>query len=210
MTAESLAEGTPAGEDRAPAGAERARTVVTITDPQAIRALAHKVRLDVIDELFGSEDTYTATDLAKRFGLTPSAMSYHLRALEKWGYLVRAEPSADGRERLWKAAGETLEVGDKASASALVASTLIDIQLASLRDRVKAALAAASAAGEDGDAEDLMLAQSKLRITDAESKEFQRRYHELVDEFRQRHRSGTEPGLKKMHLTAVLIPEIEA
>ena len=63
----------------------QAPQVVSITDPQAIRALAHDARLIVLDELFASQTTRTATELASMCSLTPSAMSYHLRALEKYG-----------------------------------------------------------------------------------------------------------------------------
>ena len=62
---------------------------VSISDPQAIRALAHEARLTVLEELFASQATRTATELATRCELTPSAMSYHLRALEKYGYVAK-------------------------------------------------------------------------------------------------------------------------
>ena len=54
---------------------------VEITDPKAIRALAHAARLEVISELYSTQVSRTATELATQTGLTPSAMSYHLRAL---------------------------------------------------------------------------------------------------------------------------------
>ena len=52
-----------------------------LTDPRAIKALAHPARLAVIDELFAGRQL-TATECAEIAGLSPSAMSYHLRALE--------------------------------------------------------------------------------------------------------------------------------
>lgn len=188
---------------------DRRRGVVNITDPQAIRALAHKVRLDVIDELFGSEESYTATELARSFGLTPSAMSYHLRALEKWGYVVRAASAGDGRERRWKAAGETLTVGDRSSASDLVASTLVDVTLNATRDRVNRALAEAEAMGGSAPSS-LMLASSKLKVTDAEAKEFTAEYHQLVDKYRKLVRSPERTEtLKGMYLTTIFVPEAD-
>ena len=71
---------------------------VVITDPRAIRALAHPARQRIIDELYSGR-VLTATECAELAGLTPSATSYHLRALERWGSIERAEASADGRER---------------------------------------------------------------------------------------------------------------
>ncbi|HEX9087931.1 MAG TPA: winged helix-turn-helix domain-containing protein, partial [Arthrobacter sp.] len=76
-----------------------------ITDPKAIRALAHAARLEVISELYSTQVSRTATELAAQTGLTPSAMSYHLRALQKWGIVVPAPTAGDARERRWKAAG---------------------------------------------------------------------------------------------------------
>ena len=63
---------------------------VEITDPKAIRALAHAARLEVISELYSTQLSRTATELAAQTGLTPSAMSYHLRALQKWGIVAPA------------------------------------------------------------------------------------------------------------------------
>jgi DNA-binding transcriptional ArsR family regulator len=80
---------------------------VVLSDPRAMRALAHPARLAAIDELYQG-NVRTASELAETTGLTPSAMSYHLRALEKWGIVLRAEPAGDGRERPWRAAGRGL------------------------------------------------------------------------------------------------------
>lgn len=77
-------------------------TTLTLTDPRAIRAIAHEARQQVIDELY-SGSVLTATEAARICGLSPSAMSYHLRALEKWGIVVRDDTSSDGRERPWRA-----------------------------------------------------------------------------------------------------------
>ena len=66
---------------------------VVLTDPAAVRALAHPARLVVIDALYDGE-VLTATECAERAGVTPSAMSYHLRALEKAGLVVRARRRA--------------------------------------------------------------------------------------------------------------------
>ncbi|WP_426564764.1 ArsR/SmtB family transcription factor [Angustibacter sp. McL0619] len=77
---------------------------IVLTDPRALRALAHPARTAVLDELYQGKVS-TSSQLAELTGLTPSAMSYHLRALEKWGIVVRAE-SVDGRERPWKAAAK--------------------------------------------------------------------------------------------------------
>ncbi|WP_411731564.1 ArsR/SmtB family transcription factor [Paeniglutamicibacter sp.] len=115
-------------------------TSVSISDPQAIRALAHEARLTVLEELFASQATRTATELATRCDLTPSAMSYHLRALEKYGYVVRAASEGDGRERRWKAAGGQLVLGSL-SDSTSAKNAYLNVQLNAFRDRLSAEIA---------------------------------------------------------------------
>lgn len=81
--------------------------LLELTDPRAFRAIAHPARTLVIDELYGGVQR-TASELAQRTGLSPSAMSYHLRTLEKWGIVKRAGSAEDGRERPWKRAAKRL------------------------------------------------------------------------------------------------------
>ena len=122
--------------------AKRERPPVTISDPRTIKALAHPARLAVIDALFGGGEM-TATECAHLAGLTPSAMSYHLRALEKWGIVERAETSADGRERPWRAAGRGLRVDSaQPRASAVAEAVLVNDLLDRTRHDVLEWLAA--------------------------------------------------------------------
>lgn len=107
----------------------RPRNQIVLKDPRAIRALSHPARIRVIDELYGGR-VATSTELAELTDLTPSAMSYHLRAMEKQGLVVRDDSSTDGRERPWRAAGTGLNVSaltttaQKAAANLLVGAVL--------------------------------------------------------------------------------------
>jgi DNA-binding transcriptional ArsR family regulator len=73
----------------------------TITEPEALEALAHPLRLELIDYLM-SQGPATASTCARAVGDTPSNCSYHLRVLAKVG-LVEEVASQDGRERPWRA-----------------------------------------------------------------------------------------------------------
>jgi DNA-binding transcriptional ArsR family regulator len=192
------------------------RVVVTITDPLAIRALAHKVRLEVIDEFFSSKRAHTATELAGRFGLTPSAMSYHLRALEKWGYVVRVESTGDARERYWRAAGDTLNVGGLAMASELISSSFIDVTLGTARDRVVRALGSAEATEGENKAA-FLVENSKYLLTKKQSEDFvaefealSKRYRQLSDDAEDRVGTGgsVPSGSRHMHATMLFVPEV--
>jgi DNA-binding transcriptional ArsR family regulator len=71
-----------------------------LTDPDVVEALAHPVRLDVLNYLT-SDGPATASVCARAVGDTASNCSYHLRVLARHG-LIEAADSADGRERPWR------------------------------------------------------------------------------------------------------------
>ncbi|HKT04115.1 MAG TPA: winged helix-turn-helix domain-containing protein [Rugosimonospora sp.] len=72
-----------------------------IRDPGVMRALAHQARLAILEHLMIGGPA-TATECAKVCGLSPSATSYHLRAMAKVGLVEQAPGRGDGRERLWR------------------------------------------------------------------------------------------------------------
>ena len=76
---------------------------VVIRDPRALRALAHPVRLEILERL-GLDGPATATVIGAAVGISPSAASYHLRALARFGLVVDAG-GGTGRNRPWQAAG---------------------------------------------------------------------------------------------------------
>jgi DNA-binding transcriptional ArsR family regulator len=69
-----------------------------ISDPQRIRALTHPLRLELIDLL--GEGPATATQCAALTGESVASCSFHLRMLEKYGYIERDEQR--GREKPWR------------------------------------------------------------------------------------------------------------
>jgi DNA-binding transcriptional ArsR family regulator len=87
--------------------AEQAR----INDPATMRALAHPARLELLEYLSLAQDGATATECAAVVGLSPSATSYHLRALAKVGMIEEAPGRGDGRERVWRASHRQFSVG---------------------------------------------------------------------------------------------------
>jgi DNA-binding transcriptional ArsR family regulator len=72
-----------------------------LTAPEALRALGHPTRLRILGRLQLHGDS-TATECADEVGESPSSCSYHLRTLARHGFVDEA-PSADGRERRWRA-----------------------------------------------------------------------------------------------------------
>jgi Helix-turn-helix domain len=76
---------------------------VKLTDPRMMRALAHPARIAIWAHI-GLRGSATATECAEVAGLSPSACSYHLRTLARYGFVEEDRASAaDGRERPWRA-----------------------------------------------------------------------------------------------------------
>ncbi len=112
-------------------GSERRRRV---SDPRALRALAHPLRLVLLDRLmsFGEQ---TAAQCAEAVGSTASNCSYHLRALARVG-LVEPGSSSDRRERPWRATSTGLEFGpsDPAGSPAAAGAALAVEELSLAHD----------------------------------------------------------------------------
>jgi DNA-binding transcriptional ArsR family regulator len=75
-----------------------------ISDPKAMRALAHPLRLAILDAI-RNEGELTATRAAELLHQSPGNMSWHLQTLAKYGFIVEA--GGKGRKRPWKIAPGT-------------------------------------------------------------------------------------------------------
>lgn len=74
-----------------------------VTDVRTLSALAHPVRTALLSHLM-AVGPRTASECAGAVDASPSNCSWHLRHLEKHGFVERAPDAADGRERPWRAA----------------------------------------------------------------------------------------------------------
>lgn len=77
------------------------RTVTRLTDPRALRAYAHPVRMALVG-LLRTEGPLTATKAAELLGQSSGTCSFHLRQLGKYG-LVEETGEGKGREKPWRA-----------------------------------------------------------------------------------------------------------
>lgn len=80
-----------------------------VTDPRAIRALAHPLRLDLLGRL-GADGPSTAAQCGRALGASQASCSFHLRQLAKYGFVEEAGGGTDRRERRWRLTGRRLSV----------------------------------------------------------------------------------------------------
>jgi DNA-binding transcriptional ArsR family regulator len=71
-----------------------------ITDAQTMRALAHPVRIALVEEL-SIAGPMTATEVGERIGESPTTCSFHLRQLARYGFVEEAG-GGKGRARPWR------------------------------------------------------------------------------------------------------------
>jgi DNA-binding transcriptional ArsR family regulator len=83
------------------------KRTITLTDPKALRAMAHPTRLELIG-LLRRGGPLTATQAGEQIGETPASCSFHLRQLAKYG-LVEEAGGGRGRERPWRATAISTE-----------------------------------------------------------------------------------------------------
>jgi DNA-binding transcriptional ArsR family regulator len=81
-----------------------------ISDPRVMRALAHPARIEIVDYLNSTGEAVTATECAAMVDLSPSATSYHLRELAKFGLVEQAPSRGDGRERVWRSTSAHVQI----------------------------------------------------------------------------------------------------
>src|SRR5256884_15536 len=114
-----------------------------LRDPGLLRALAHPARLSITSYL-NTGTAATATELAEVVGLSPSATSYHLRALARAGLIEEAPSRGDGRERVWTSALRSYSVATDQHTEPEVRAAedqLIDAYLVLEEERVRQFLA---------------------------------------------------------------------
>jgi DNA-binding Lrp family transcriptional regulator len=71
-----------------------------LTDPRAMRAMTHPVRLALLEAL-ALEGPLTATRAAELIGESPTTCSFHFRQLAKYGFVEQAA-TGPGRMRSWR------------------------------------------------------------------------------------------------------------
>ena len=110
-----------------------------ITDPKALRALAHPLRWQLL-EILGREGTATATQCAKETGESVANCSYHLNMLAKYHFVEQAE-GGQGREKPWRAVNTSVQVTtegmdtDGAIAAQAASGAFLDYELNQIKER---------------------------------------------------------------------------
>lgn len=171
-----------------------------ITDPERMRALAHPARMAVFDFLGAQRikgfDGATATEIAEDAGMSPSAMSYHLRTLARTGFIEEAPSRGDARERVWrlKVHSFNIQAEDDASESDLAVERTMTATFAQQHDQ-EFLRYLESGMREDPELRNLgTVSSGRLRLRPEEVEEFKERVLALINEYAERSMEYVEQG----------------
>jgi DNA-binding transcriptional ArsR family regulator len=191
------------------AAADESAPALRSSDPAVLRALAHPLRVEilaVIDEL----EEATATQIAERVGESPSNCSFHLRTLEKAGFIVRAE--AKGTSKPWKSAHRSRDLRPDPNDvdSVRSSSTIGALYVQHEADRMIRFLQAHGNGRLPEWVDGVTVNISTFWATPDELARFAEDVAHLADRFRDRHDPANRPvGSHKSHFFATLNPDLD-
>jgi DNA-binding transcriptional ArsR family regulator len=178
---------------------------VQLTDPQMMRALAHPARIAIWEHL-GLEGPATATECAAITGLSPSACSYHLRTLARYG-IIEADRSADGRERPWRVKIISFNVAEgEGSPARREAARLLNATVRASAEELRASYAAVRSDYPAAWQAALGTNYDVLHATPEELSTLRARLTELFGEYRRLPLGERPPGARRVQVTVDLVP----
>jgi hypothetical protein len=179
-------EGPGPGEAGAPAAA--ARPQLEVTDPKAMRALAHPLRVALIEAVGASDTgTLTATEASDLLGESPANCAFHLRTLAKSGFHEEAG-GGRGRERPWRLRYRGIELKppwqdqETRLAAEATATIWIDRWLARARERLMRVLGGYPAEWQEA----AIASQSDIYLTAQEAKDLNEALLRVIEPYRGR------------------------
>jgi DNA-binding transcriptional ArsR family regulator len=174
------------------------RAVQTIADPEALQALAHPLRIRILDALRRPD---SAAGVARRLGEARQKVNYHLKELDRAGLVSRAGERRTGNfvETLYQAAARTLVVspraawGDPRRLTALTEQTSLE-HLVTLGERLQRdAAVLLDRAAFDGDEIPSAAVEVEIRLAGADDRAaFLEEYLAAVGPLLRRY--GQQPG----------------
>jgi DNA-binding transcriptional ArsR family regulator len=114
----------------APETESEIRDVLTVEQPEQLKALGHPLRLKVLQALGESDVPLTNRELAARLSVDPGHLHFHVRMLHRAGLIELA--GGAGREKPYRPVAKHFKVGPEIRATGL-ASELQGAQLRELQ-----------------------------------------------------------------------------
>lgn len=183
---------------------------VTLTDPQMMRALAHPARIAILSHLV-LQGPATATKCAEVAGLSPSACSYHLRTLARYGVVEEdTDSAADGRQRPWRVRMIAFNIRTNTGDPTVdLAGRILSDAFRAETDRVRVQYRSRQEEYPAAWQHSLGTTQDMAHVTPDELADLQARFTELMDKYRRLDPATRPPGTLPVWFTFDKYPLFE-
>ncbi|TMR02701.1 helix-turn-helix transcriptional regulator [Actinomadura soli] len=180
---------------------------VILDDPGRIKALSHPLRRRILHRL-RAHGPATSTTIGEVLGANTGTTSYHLRQLEKYGFIEEIPERSAGRERWWRpaAAPRDLRLPDPATVAPEDRAVLDElIRVAHAEDME---LFRRLPAEYERDRAWARLSRGFAHMTEEGLVEFYEAYIRLLHEHGHR-REDAPPGARPVHIRLFTLPADE-
>lgn len=183
-------------------------TKMEIEDTVTLRAIAHPLRMKLLGRL-RTEGPATASELGRVFGESSGSTSYHLRQLERFGFVVDDDEQSSRRERRWKAAHDLTSFrssmfDDETGAELMniVKNQMVDHLFRNVRAYIEADLPASwkDAFGSS---------DYFLRLTATDARRLAEEMGELVERYVPNSRPAEDPDARALAVHNLILPQAE-
>lgn len=187
------------------------RPVRTI-DLESLKALAHPLRVKIFDVL-STYGEFTASGLAERLGESSGATSYHLRQLEKHGFVREVEGKGIGRERWWERVPGAVNLGLDVAAESAAGKEATQLVMKEWSNNRERTLADFLDKGEGSLSKDWieasMISVTNVFVTNRELAEFAEKIAKLAAKFAEKHRNQRTEGSRPVQIQINAFPVVD-
>jgi DNA-binding transcriptional ArsR family regulator len=181
---------------------------VVLDDPARLKALSHPMRLQILRRL-GEHGPATSTTIGEVLGANTGTTSYHLRQLEKYGFIEEIPERSGGRERWWRRTEGHRDL--RMPTPEMLAPEDRPVLDELLRHRLAEEMELFGRLGEafQRDPSRVRVARGFTHMTEEELAEFHEAYIRLVRRYGHR-AEDAPPGARPIHLRLFALPADDA
>jgi hypothetical protein len=130
-------------------------------------------------------------------------MSYHLRALERWGIIRRSAATGDGRERPWEAAGDRLAVDSSEPRATAAGEAML---VATMLDRVRTETLGWVANQDSAWYDSVSISSGAYWLTAEEARELSESIAAVVAGYKRRSPEQAPAGARRVRVACTVVP----
>jgi DNA-binding transcriptional ArsR family regulator len=183
-----------------------------VLEMAALKGLAHPLRVAIIDVL-SAYGAATASTLAERLGESSGATSYHLRQLEKHGFVREDTTRGSGRERWWERVPRPISLNATEFGSAGADREASDLVMAEWQRNRQKRLGAFLSHGLDAVGKEWIevsnVGTANVQLTREQMHDLTEELSAVVDGYLDKYRNQKTPGARPVQIHIDVFPIID-